>query len=278
MLMKWCLQLLQLTTWYLVGGVGSFIGFGFLFNLLEQWNTRLISSAFGKWGLLLTGSIGTVVHEGSHALMCLVFRHRIHDIKWFRPFAGQSDGVLGYVSHSYDRQSWYQTAGNFFIGIAPMIGGTLVMILLFKGLLPDAYTQVKQGIQMERYLQFALKGQWMPMIQQVGRDLTFFLKAILRSSYLVSGRGMFFWWSVYSISTHMGLSPADLKGCWTGLVMLFVLVLGLTFILSRVGWRLDTWMPLIVTYNIKVSFFFMIGLVFSGLTLGISWVLARIFA
>ena len=55
-------------------------------------------------------------------------------------------------------------------------------------------------------------------------------------------------------------------------------LLGLTFILSRVGWRLETWMPLIVAYNIKVSFFLMIGLVFSGITLGISWVLARIFA
>ena len=270
--MKWCLQLILASGLHLFYLVGSFIGFGFLFQLLEHWNTRLIWRAFGKGGIFVTGAMGTVIHEGSHALMALIFGHRIQEIQWFRPFAGRLDGVLGYVSHSYDRQNAYQVVGNFFIGIAPIIGGTLMMMLLFKGLLPDAYSQVKQSIHVSRYVQWGEEGQFFPLLQQFGRDLSVFLKAMLSSNHLISWRGFLFGVSVYSISTHMGLSPADLKGSWTGLVMLFILMLGITFITSLLGLNVSAWMPRIITYNLQVSFFFMVGMVFSCVTLGISWI------
>ena len=276
--MKWCLKLLQMTGLNLFYWVGVFVGFGCLFQLLEQLNTRFIYQAFGKIGLLLTGTIGTVVHEGSHAVMCLVFGHRIQEIKWFRPFAGQVDGVLGYVSHSWNRQNSYQAAGNFFIGIAPMIGGTFVMMCLFKWLLPDAYLQVKQLVRMNGYVTWISTGQYLKVVQQLGRDLGFCLKSILTSSHLCSWRGLAFVVSVYSISTHMGLSWADLKGSWTGLMMMFGISLVITLFLSILGVKIDTWMPMVMAYNVRVLFFFMIGVVFSVLTLGISWIFSIILA
>ncbi|MGO0807158.1 hypothetical protein ACTPEF_24675, partial [Clostridioides difficile] len=42
----------------------------------------------------------------------------------FRPIESKNDGILGYVSHSYKKDNLYQSIGNFFIGIAPIIGGT----------------------------------------------------------------------------------------------------------------------------------------------------------
>ncbi|MGO0916500.1 hypothetical protein ACTPEM_26060, partial [Clostridioides difficile] len=39
----------------------------------------------------------------------------------------KNDGILGYVSHSYKKDNLYQSIGNFFIGIAPIIGGTIMI-------------------------------------------------------------------------------------------------------------------------------------------------------
>lgn len=259
---------------YLLGG---FIGFGFLFNQLEQWNNQLIASTFGKWGIILTGFIGTVVHEGSHFLMCLLFGHRVTEVKWFRPIAGQSDGVLGYVSHTYNRGSWYQTAGNFFIGIAPIIGGTLMMIFLFRWLLPTTYLQVKQSLRLELYTQWGTELNLKLLVQQLLKDVGMILKALFFNREVLSWRYVIFLFSVYSISTHMALSPADLKGSLSGLVVIFGLVFAATAVMSLFGLKLTALAQGVMIYNVFVILFLTVGLVFSLITLGISFTLSRLF-
>ena len=46
------------------------------------------------------------------------------------------------VSHRYNDRNLYEKAGNFFIGIGPMISGTLFIILSFKLLLPNIYDSI----------------------------------------------------------------------------------------------------------------------------------------
>lgn len=263
-----------LNTFYLLGG---FIGFGLIFNQLEAWNNRLITTTFGKWGIILTGWMGTVVHEGSHYLMCLLFGHRVTEVKWFRPIAGQTDGVLGYVSHTYRRGSWYQTAGNFFIGIAPMIGGTLVMILLLRWLLPSTYLQVKQTFQFEGYQQGVAELKFGGLIQQLLKDLGKVLKLIFFNRDLFSWRYVLFLISVYSISTHMALSPADLKGSLSGLIVIVGLVFGVTLLMALFGLKVGRLAQVLVSYNVFIFLFLSIGLAFSLVTLGLSFALSRLF-
>ena len=113
---------------------GNIIIFGFILYLLSYMTRRIFAKTLGaKTELYITGWIGTPIHELSHALFCIIFNHQINDIKLFTT---KSD-TIGYVLHSYDSRSWYQQIGNFFIGVGPIIIGTLIVYFLFLLLAPE---------------------------------------------------------------------------------------------------------------------------------------------
>jgi hypothetical protein len=74
---------------------------------------------------------------------------------------------LGYVFHSYNRKSIYQTVGNFFIGIAPIISGTAALFLGLYFLLPHsfkAFEGVRQASVLSNPLDYLLlKGLPIPV-------------------------------------------------------------------------------------------------------------------
>jgi hypothetical protein len=89
--------------------------FGLLLYLLARFTrTTYVKSAGVKLDIIVTGWFGSPVHEIGHALFCILFRHKIVDIKLYKP--DPSDGTLGYVLHTYNQDSRYQKIGNFFIG------------------------------------------------------------------------------------------------------------------------------------------------------------------
>lgn len=99
-------------------------------QLLARETARL----FGRrLQLYLFGLPGTVVHEGSHVVACLLFGHRVHRVRWFDPQA--TDGSLGSVEHSYDAASAYQRAGTIVIGLAPLLAGAVVLLVASRHLL-----------------------------------------------------------------------------------------------------------------------------------------------
>lgn len=88
---------------------------------------RVFENRLSKGIFYLSAIIGTPIHEASHALVAVMFGHKIHKISWFQI---GSDGRLGYVDHNWNRRSLYQSIGVFFIAIAPLFAGFLVIILL----------------------------------------------------------------------------------------------------------------------------------------------------
>ncbi|WP_251717250.1 hypothetical protein [Lactobacillus agrestimuris] len=93
-------------------------------------NEKLVNT-FGFNSQIYIGGLGVVIHELSHLLLAIIFMHRIDSVRLLRiPNKNDpSDTTLGYVKHSWSRNSLYQSVGNVFIGTAPVICGILILVL-----------------------------------------------------------------------------------------------------------------------------------------------------
>jgi hypothetical protein len=91
---------------------GMIIVFGLLLGVLRNNSIKNFHRSLGMNAIMITGVIGVPIHELSHAILALVFRHDIRRIKLFQK--PDSNGVMGYVDHSYNPNSLYQQIGNFY--------------------------------------------------------------------------------------------------------------------------------------------------------------------
>ena len=204
----------------LIFTVGIIVLFGLLVAMLNKIFYRNLAS-FGMAPCYITGFIGTPIHELSHALFCLIFGHKIHEIKLFQ-IGG--DGTLGYVNHSYNPKNIYHKIGNFFIGVAPIIGVSLAFYLLNLWLVPDMAHQIANSAGSVDYT--AGMGAIMSgVINTVG---IFF-------SYANSGE----WWLLLVIgiflALHMTLSGADIKGAFSGIIAYTVVLFLVNLILGLIS-------------------------------------------
>lgn len=215
-----------------------FILFGFLllFGLLLYTISRLTrnvfrNSGYPKLDVYLTGWIGTPVHELGHAFFCLLFGHRIIEMKLFDP--NNEDGTLGYIQYSYNKTSIYQRIGLFFIGAGPIIFGSLVLYLLIAVCLP---------------VQPQISGIVNPT-DFAGTDVMYWIKLLgkLFSGGIQIVSGIFslanlsvlsFWVFLYlsfCISSHMQLSPPDLRSMFSGLLTILLILLIVNLLIMFVG-------------------------------------------
>lgn len=109
-----------------------------LISALTSHTNMLLIARFGENAPMFFGWLGVIVHELSHAGMALLFFHKIDRIQLLQhPFKKDHAGRLGYVSHAWSPHNWYQQAGNFFIGIAPLFGIGLMGFAITKFLWPE---------------------------------------------------------------------------------------------------------------------------------------------
>ncbi len=200
---------------------GGLLAFGLLLYCLERRTLEVTSQAFGvKAVVIVTGWIGTTVHELSHALLCVIFRHKITEISLFSP--DTESGVLGYVRHGWDKKSLYQNLGLLFIGIAPLLVGSALLVALGYLLLHGFGGVVERAASMPRFEDAPGFGSYAGWLWGVTRETltTLFVPDQLRRWQL----WVFLYVSV-SVSCHLAPSPADLKGAWLGLALLLALAL-----------------------------------------------------
>ena len=170
-----------------------------------QFLARQSSQLFGRrLQLYLFGLPGTIVHEGSHVIACLLFGHRVDRVKWFDPQA--VDGALGSVEHSYNRDSAYQRVGTIVIGIAPLLAGAAVLLIAARLLL---------GVPVARMAGLTAVPLW---------------------------RWALFAYVSLSVGGSMHLSASDVRGTWRGVLtlgtwlgVLVLLSLALWWVLSQIA-------------------------------------------
>jgi hypothetical protein len=173
--------------------------------------------------IFITGWIGIPIHEIGHAIFCIIFRHRIDKIKLYTP--NNEDRTLGYVNHSYDKNSTYQSIGNFFIGIGPIIFGSIILYLSFYFLVPNL-RDVFQNIDIHsQKLIDSVNGNYSNLFETVWLATISTVKSLFRIDNFSSYKFWIFLYLSICISSHMQLSPPDIKGATSGLVSILILFL-----------------------------------------------------
>ena len=194
--------------------VGVIAVFGLLISLIRRAFCALIGGA-GHVLLLITGIVGTPVHEFSHAVACLLFGHKINSVKLFSP---SKDGSLGHVDHSYNKKNLYHQIGNFFISVAPIIGGSVFLIHIMMLTVPDIYASLRLEVGVLR----GLTDGGVELSELSG--IAVGVWNIFLTVFDFSRAGDILWWIFIAVaimvSSHMELSGSDVKGAFKGFLFL----------------------------------------------------------
>lgn len=216
------------------------IVFGLIFHFFSIKSSSNLMS-IGWWAYLIFACIGTPIHELSHYIMCLIFKFKINEVKLFRPFKGKKDGILGYVSYSYNKKNLYQKIGNFFVGIAPMIGGSFVIYILFRLLMNPLYINLKT-------------------LENVTFNTIFSL--IINTNYNILHLIIFILLTI-SIAIHMSISSSDLKNTIYGVFWMELILLITSIIFFLINKNVISYLKI---FNVIILLVFFIGLIANILT------------
>lgn len=213
------------TVWYTLGAV-VLCGLGV--SLCRWLFMRMLGRA-GRGVVLVTSIIGTPIHELGHALMCLAFGHRITRMRLWSP--GSTDGTLGSVTHRYNHRNPYQVLGLLFIGVGPILLGTLCLTLTLRLCFPAAL----RG-HMEATAALLSDGA------EAGAIVAEAWRLPLRLLRELFGGGSVPVWArvagvlvLLSVSLHMEISPQDLKSALRALPLYGLVVLAVTLVCALLG-------------------------------------------
>lgn len=261
--MRYVLEILIRTiieTLYLTGII---IVVGLLLGVLRNNTIRNLQRSFGGTALIITGGIGVPIHELSHAIAAILFGHKIVGIKLIQK--PDENGIMGYVKHSYKQGNPYQQLGNFFIGIAPIFGGTLSIIAVMRLIIPQAYYSFTAILEeslavtkLNEAIFFKIFHSYLELVEAI------FSEANFKSPYFY-----LFLFIAICISSHISLSIADIKGACKGLWVIFFLLLALNIAdLSN-----DILAVHLVKYNILLTGFLLVAVIFSAASFVISTII-----
>jgi len=193
-----------------------------LMQALSGFMERRANRTLGGAAYLLFGWLGTAVHETGHALFCLLFGHRVTGIKLF-DFAPR-DGTRGHVSHTFDPANPWQQVGNFFIGIGPILFGTLVIVAAARWLLgAEAFARMAEPLPQGGLLRSA--GDGLAFARHVAGGAGAALTALLEPQRLLDWRTWVLLYLTFTVGSSISLSGADLEGALAGVGTLVLLVL-----------------------------------------------------
>lgn len=221
----------------LAPGLVMALGMYFISSLTR----KQAAEVFGYKFFVYFTALGTIIHELGHAFFAILFGHRIISINLFGP---DDNGMLGYVKHAYNPKNIYQLIGNFFIGIGPILFGSLVIFLSSYLLLgPDVF-QPLQNIQSFNSIRD---------LQSIALQSLTLLKQLLRPENFTGISFYLFIYIVFAVGSHIKLSPTDLQSAWSG----FVILVGLLFLLNlATAWAGDFLLKAFGSLSQAFSFFY----------------------
>lgn len=219
-MLRYFLQILLYT-------LGAIVVCGLAVWLCNTLFVRLLGG-YGSRAVIGTAIIGTPVHEIGHALMCLIFSHRITKICLWQPRS--ADGTLGYVSHTYNPRNVYQQLGNIFIAFGPIFSGLLVLGTCLYFAFPvtlASYTNTVTTMLNTSTSALDMLTVGLQIIPNMIHEFT-------SASFPIWGRVILVI-VMLSVSLHINLSPADVKGALVGVPMYLGVALLVSVVTSLIS-------------------------------------------
>lgn len=201
-------QVIKQTLMVLAIGFIPYLIYALLMQKISNSIRNRLVSLLGLKGYIYITAPGVMIHELSHAFFCILFRHKIVEMKLFSP---EEDGTLGYVNHRYNPDNKFQRIGNFFIGTGPVWGGIFILWVITLLLLPSGILNYSHGI-VDSFFNF--------------------LGHIFSVTFWTRWQSYLWLYLILTISSHITLSPPDLAGAREGAstliasVFFFELLLG----------------------------------------------------
>lgn len=201
--------------WMTAAQLGLLLGPSLLFGVVMQFvGARLMRNSYwnmGRLGYYVTAP-GTALHELSHAGFALLFGHRVLEVKLFEI----ADDHLGYIRHSWDRDSLFQRVGNFFVGTGPVWGCTAAIVGLSLAFLDTERVLGADGIFAPHeadFSSFETTARYAADAFVAGTKLfaSMFTLETLKSPWL-----WLYLYLTFTAGTGFRLSPPDLEGARAG--------------------------------------------------------------
>ena len=240
--------------------IGVFVLFGLVLDQLEAIIYTRMASATGRSMVLVTGIVGTPLHEIAHWLGCKLFGFKVIDVDLFRPVASRTDGILGYVMYATAKDTWWKKLGCFVTGMAPMIMGSVFMVLIVWLVTPEVFRATKKSIEDRSKDKIPVLSCWWAAF-------TGFWKSMFSLRKWGILRGILCLYLVTSTAMHMTVSGQDLKSAAAGFGIVALIYLVYAVITAMIG--RDYVIPALKCGGFIASFL-SIGLLADGLLLVIS--------
>lgn len=237
---------------------------------------RLYVRLLGRssYQLCMAGSIiGTPVHELGHAMMCVLFGHKIVEMVLWQH--GTDDGCQGYVSHSHDHSNLYQQVGCLFVSTGPIFSGMAVLSLLLMIFFPNTWsTHISAVVSLVEADASVLAGIFsgLRMIPDMLAELTCGPAALGRIVVVLV---------MLSVSTSVTLSPGDIRNAVHGVGPYLMVTLAVTVVVTVLGRGVTgVVVGALETFSVFLMAMFSLVLVFAAAqvaaALVIRWVLALV--
>jgi len=250
--------------------LGILIAVGFLLGWIESVSNRWAYQALGKPGIMLTACIGTPIHELGHALMCLLFGHKIVAIKLFT--INPKNSTIGYVNHSFNKYNLYHRIGNFFISLGPIFSGTTAILFFMYMLEPNTF------MALHKYIVSApvASNHIVDFIQWSWHSIMIVYTGILNSASTGSPSFWIFLLLAICTASHMALSKEDIKNSISGLIVTFFIIVLFNIVASVCGIETLKYVLVVAKYNIYLVSVLSVSIAFSLVTAFIMGIFCRI--
>ena len=237
--------------------LGTVIGCGLAVRLCS-WLFCRLSGRRSALIFDITSTIGTPIHELGHAIMCLIFGHKIQEVRlWIPP--PHENGMAGYVSHQYNKRNLWQNLGNLFIGLGPILSGLAVVVLALYICFPTQwgdYLAQSRALIESNASAAEVSTSVLSLFQSI--------PAAFRANWWLSLIGLIV---IFAVSMHIDLSPADIQnsaGAFPLYLILTVLIAIPTYLLKTSGSVVAT----LELFNLRMLSLFCVVIAFAVL-----WVL-----